>query len=646
MKKMKKTIKYLCIVMISSLVLGVSLVVCGFCQTQPSNKPTLFSPSDLEFTIHLSKENKTTYLLSWTKAENAKGYNISLNGEVIKKTNSSREKFDLTDYVTVNETSVVSITAIGDGKEYQNSAPSVIEFVAEIPTEGLVYNKPAKGGYEVSGSQAQFSERLVFPDMYNGSDVTSITEFFAEFSSEDYSTADGNQITKSIRFPKKLKNIAEGAFWFWTALEEVVLPETVKQIDCQAFRDCTSLKRVRCSSALTCLERDMFYGCTSLEEMQLPKNLVTIERNAFYGCKSLKFISLPNGLYEIGDLAFARCGLLEIDIPDSVKYIGYSAFNNCLNLKNIKFPKGIDFDAKDLSNLSYIGQKVFDNTKWLNEHPDGFVFIGKWLYRYKEPEGANKNIVIDSFPEWILGIEDYAFEDCKNIVSVTLPKSLKKISASLFKGCASLETVIIPEGVYEIGASAFSGCESLTSIEIPQSVELIGSRVFENCTQLKNVTLPRRIKLNVPSRPYDTRSLFYGCENLESIVLPENISELRSSIFLGCTKLVSLEIPEAVELIEDWIIRKTAIKSLIIPVSVKKIFHTAFSGSSLTEIYYCGSEQEWNKIHVYTNSLTGQKGELDTTATIYFYSETEPTEEGNYWHYDTDGTPVVWSKEK
>ena len=29
--------------------------------------------------------------------------------------------------------------------------------------------------------------------------------------------------------------------------------------------------------------------------------------------------------------------------------------------------------------------------------------------------------------------------------------------------------------------------------------------------------------------------------------------------------------------------------------------------------------------------------------TLYFYSETEPTKDGNYWHYDTDGkTPIVW----
>ena len=42
-----------------------------------------------------------------------------------------------------------------------------------------------------------------------------------------------------------------------------------------------------------------------------------------------------------------------------------------------------------------------------------------------------------------------------------------------------------------------------------------------------------------------------------------------------------------------------------------------------------------------------------TSATRYYYSETEPAlnaegtaYDGNFWHYDTDGiTPVIWKKE-
>ena len=32
-----------------------------------------------------------------------------------------------------------------------------------------------------------------------------------------------------------------------------------------------------------------------------------------------------------------------------------------------------------------------------------------------------------------------------------------------------------------------------------------------------------------------------------------------------------------------------------------------------------------------------------TSATRYYYSETEPTEEGNFWHYDQNGKIAVWA---
>ncbi len=33
-----------------------------------------------------------------------------------------------------------------------------------------------------------------------------------------------------------------------------------------------------------------------------------------------------------------------------------------------------------------------------------------------------------------------------------------------------------------------------------------------------------------------------------------------------------------------------------------------------------------------------------TSATRYYYSETTPTEAGNYWHY-VDGVPTPWTTE-
>ena len=96
------------------------------------------------------------------------------------------------------------------------------------------------------------------------------------------------------------------------------------------------------------------------------------------------------------------------------------------------------------------------------------------------------------------------------------------------------------------------------------------------------------------------------------------VTSIGVSAFYGCTGLTSVTIPDSVTSIGDY----------------------AFSGcESLTSVYYHGTKAEWNKI-----SIVSGNGYL-TSATRYYYSETEPTAAGNYWHYDDDGKIAVWGKE-
>lgn len=75
----------------------------------------------------------------------------------------------------------------------------------------------------------------------------------------------------------------------------------------------------------------------------------------------------------------------------------------------------------------------------------------------------------------------------------------------------------------------------------------------------------------------------------------------------------------------------------------------AFSGcSGLKTAFYKGSAEQWYKI-----SINSHGNDNLTSATQYYYSETEPAlnaegnaHNGNFWHYDADGiTPVIWKKE-
>ena len=76
------------------------------------------------------------------------------------------------------------------------------------------------------------------------------------------------------------------------------------------------------------------------------------------------------------------------------------------------------------------------------------------------------------------------------------------------------------------------------------------------------------------------------------------------------------------------------------PISVKELDSVAFNECFVLNLYYLGTSTDWGKITMTrANSETEDSDWLDK---VYFYSESEPTVEGQYWHYVND-TPTKWS---
>ena len=80
------------------------------------------------------------------------------------------------------------------------------------------------------------------------------------------------------------------------------------------------------------------------------------------------------------------------------------------------------------------------------------------------------------------------------------------------------------------------------------------------------------------------------------------------------------------------------LNSIEIPSSVKSIGNNAFwfYVRSLETVYYQGTKSEWEEI------FDCDENEHLSLATIFYYSETEPTAEGNYWYYDLNGEVQTW----
>lgn len=174
-----------------------------------------------------------------------------------------------------------------------------------------------------------------------------------------------------------------------------------------------------------------------------------------------------------------------------------------------------------------------------------------------------------------IAISENAFSGCTSLKSVTLPSDLKLLSGSDFCGCKNLSSINLPQGLNAIGAYSFYGCESLTGLDIPETVDSIGDGCFEN-TGIKNIGLPSRLtKLSL--------SLFANSP-LESISVPSCVVEIGDSAFFG-TKLQSITLPDGLKVLGKYSLCGTGVKVIDIPGDVSEIKEGTFENcTNLSQI--------------------------------------------------------------
>lgn len=218
-----------------------------------------------------------------------------------------------------------------------------------------------------------------------------------------------------------------------------------------------------------------------------------------------------------------------------------------------------------------------------------------------------------------------AFCFCKSLKSITIPDTVSEIGFSVFDGCSSLTNVTIGNSVKKIGDSAFRDCVSLVNINIPDSVNIMDGEIygtFSGCTNLKNVYIGSGLK-NIDDYT------FWGCTNISTITISINNKNLKSenNVAFSIDKLKLIKYPNGSAStdysIDDGIVElgihsfsySNNLKSISIPKTVSKIDYYAFGNcSSLCDVYYQGSEEEWNNIVISSGN------ECLTKASIHFSS--------------------------
>jgi hypothetical protein len=375
----------------------------------------------------------------------------------------------------------------------------------------------------------------------------------------------------------------------------VVLPSGLTSIGTYAFRDCC-FTSVTLPESVATIGEMAFWGCDKLESINLPKTICYIGDGAFEGCQNLKSIDIPanclgegvfahcyalsnvtiaNGTTEIPAGTFSYCSALtSLVIPSGVTSIGDGAFNYCTSLTSLVIPESV----------TSIGN-AFASCKGLADK-DGFIIINDRLYAYCGDEGSSR--------------------DDLNLVDVIIPEGVKTIEADAFKWCGSVKSISIPKSVTYIGSGAFYCCGSLKTLTIPDSVTQLGSgsgdlsSMFYMCGSLTDIKVgsgnPNYKDINgVLFNKAGTELLVCPAGRTGEYVIPAGVTKIAPNAFFD-SNVTNIGIPEGVTVL-DGISWCDKLKSITIPRSLTKIKEFGiYDCESLDDIYYCGSETEWNAI--------------------------------------------------
>lgn len=163
----------------------------------------------------------------------------------------------------------------------------------------------------------------------------------------------------------------------------------------------------------------------------------------------------------------------------------------------------------------------------------------------------------------------YTYTDTETIITECSTNAVSVEIPSDFNG---LPVVKLEEG-------AFYGCNELQSVTIPDSVTAIGAGVFYECKALTSVTLSQNLTTIADSA-------FAYCEALSAIDLPDSLTSLAYSAFAYCGELTALDLPDNLTTIgEEAFYACSGLTEITLPAGLTDLGDYAFEGcQALTRI--------------------------------------------------------------
>jgi len=569
-----------------------------------------------------------------------------------------------------------SVTSIG-GSAFQGSGITTATFEESTILDGLgitsgpdktLYNKSSMSiylSYKVFNGTGQLTSTIVND---NGlSYVRNLT--ITGFSSIEANAFQDVTFLTSITIPSSVTSIGTNAFLnsgltraIFTVNTDVSTVGSTLSNTPQTFFGKTGVTvsaldtKIFSGSAAVALS-----GATALLDEKtnvVIEGYTNIGGSAFLNASNITSVTIPNGVTTIANNAFQNAtSLTSITIPASVNNIGTSVFQNALSLTSINV---------NASNTTYYSDNgvLYNSTK-------------TQLIQYPVGNTQTSYTILST----VTTINTYAFQGAKNLKLVTLPDTSTFVSIELnaFQGATGLESITIPSAVTSIGDYAFAGATSLTTVNYAGTsmLKTINGYVFQNATSLTSITIPASVtfisantvfqkalsltSINVdPNNPnYSSDSygvlynkdkttmlqypvgssqtsytipntmtvtfnwyMFQGANNLKSVILPSNFTNISNYAFAGATGLESITIPSTVTNIGDYaFLGATSLKTVTFTgtSTLKTIGQNAFqNATSLTSITIPASVTSISTTSVFQNALSLTSINVDQSNTTYY----------------------------
>ncbi|MCQ2196243.1 MAG: leucine-rich repeat domain-containing protein [Bacteroidaceae bacterium] len=382
---------------------------------------------------------------------------------------------------------------------------------------------------------------------------------------------------KNVHLPNNLYYMGAFCFSSCEELENINIPSKLHHLGASDFRKCSKIRT----------DDDGYLGNLLLRvpdkdvvDYKIKEGTKFVQLQAFEGCDKLQSLYIPESVINVDGINNTLPNCLEtlVEEVDNIRYIGpivVGTTNGDITKYTVR------------EGTRFILDYAFYNTQAEEiQLPNTLKYIGRYAISLNS---KLKTIVI---PKSVVHLDDVFIEYCGNIEKVSVAPGnlyydsrndcnaiIDKYTNELVMGC---KNSIIPNGVRSIGEGAIFECK-IKDLYIPESVSVLKSGCFQE-SEIENLHIPSSVKEFATSANFsDNENVFF--DNYESICYRSfdygggiTLSYApKPHLFIGGKEVMDIVIPNGIEHVSGLsFYRFIYVNSLTLPASVNYIGPFAF----------------------------------------------------------------------